>query len=74
MGEAAAHLIAAIDRKGKFSGYYKCSVCQAEFRPNPEFRGELSKTFDAHVQFSHSAKETTGKDVSPIRRMYRNRI
>ena len=42
MGEDA-HLIAAKDRNGRSSGYYKCSLCTAEFRANPEDRGELSK-------------------------------
>jgi hypothetical protein len=70
----AAHVTAVIDRKGKFSGYYKCSLCDAEFRPNPKDRGELSRTFAAHVQFSHSTEETASKDVSPTRRMYRKRI
>lgn len=58
-----AHLITATDRKGKFSGYYKCSICDAEFRPNPQVRGELSKTFAAHRRFSHPAEETTHKDA-----------
>jgi hypothetical protein len=49
-----AHLTAATDRNGKFSGYYKCSLCSAEFRPNPKDRGELSRTFEAHVKHSHS--------------------
>src|SRR5438132_13266037 len=40
--EAVAHLTAATDRSGKFSGYYKCSQCDAEFRPNPKDLGELS--------------------------------
>jgi hypothetical protein len=70
---AVPHLTAAIDRNGQFSGYYKCSLCDAEFRPNPKGLGELSKTFAAYVQFSHSAKETPSKELSPLRRMYRKR-
>jgi len=70
----AAHLIPSADRKGKFSGYYKCSLCDAEFRPNPKDRGELPRTFVAHVQFSHTAKTTQGNDPRPTRQMYRKRI
>ena len=56
--EAIAHLIPAKDRKGRFSGYYKCSLCTAEFRPNPKCLGELSKTFAAHLRLFHSANGT----------------
>jgi len=58
-----AQLILAKDRKGKFSGYYRCSLCNAEFRPNPVDCGELAKTFAAHVRLSHPAQETIHKDV-----------
>ena len=51
----AAHLTAAIDRNGRFSGYYKCSLCDSEFRPNPKNPGEIGATFAAHVRFSHRA-------------------
>ena len=67
----AAHLIPAKDRKGKFSGYYKCSLCPAEFRSNPECPGELSKTFDSHAKYSHSDSNT--EDLSPSHRMYRRK-
>jgi len=50
---ALAHLIPVPDRSGRFSGYYRCSLCAAEFRPNPEDRGELAKAFAAHVKLSH---------------------
>jgi uncharacterized C2H2 Zn-finger protein len=66
MGETA-HLIAAKDRNGRFSGYYKCSRCAAEFRPNPKYIGELSKSFAAHVQFSHSDDAATRKVGNPNR-------
>ena len=52
--ETVPRLIAAKDRNGRFSGYYRCSNCTAEFRPNPEDPGELRKTFAAHVRLSHS--------------------
>ena len=67
----AVHLTAATDRKGRFSGYYKCSVCEAEFRPNPECPGELSKTFDSHAKYSHSDSNT--EDVSSSHRKYRRK-
>jgi hypothetical protein len=68
-----AHLIPAKDRKGRFSGYYKCSLCVAEFRQNPKDPAELSRTFAAHVRLSHLPLETQGKDVSPAARAYRRR-
>ena len=40
-----AHLTAAKDRNGRFSGYYKCSHCNAEFRPNPNNHMEMSIGF-----------------------------
>ena len=59
------HLIAATDRKGRFSGYYKCSLCVAEFRPNPRVPEELSKTFDSHVRLSHCADMANSKKLVP---------
>ena len=54
-----AHLMAAKDRNGRFSGYYKCPLCKAEFRPNPKFPQEILIIFAAHVRYSHPASETT---------------
>jgi hypothetical protein len=65
MGEVA-HLTAATDRKGRFSGYYKCSLCSAEFRPNPKNPGELSKTFAAHVRLLHPAYKKNPVNVNQI--------
>ena len=62
MGEDA-HLTAAKDSKGRFSGYYKCSLCPAEFRPNPENVRELMFFFAAHIRLSHPASKTTRVDV-----------
>jgi hypothetical protein len=56
-------LTAATDRNGKFSGYYRCSLCVAEFRPNPECHKEMTSFFAAHVRLSHPAQDTTSKDV-----------
>ena len=50
-------LIPATDRNGKFPGYYKCSVCVAEFRPNPDDIKEMTFFFAAHVWLSHPAQE-----------------
>lgn len=57
------HLTPAIDRKGKFSGYYRCSLCVAEFRPNPQCLKEIATFFAAHVRLSHPAKEATSQNV-----------
>jgi hypothetical protein len=64
--EAVPHLTAATDRKGKFSGYYKCSLCDAEFRPNPKDRGEMARFFAAHIRLSHPAQHTTRNDVNQV--------
>ncbi len=63
MGEDA-HLTAAKDRNGRFSGYYKCSLCSAEFRRNPHQLGEMIIAFAAHVRLSHPATKTTHEDVN----------
>ena len=57
-------LIPATDRNGKFSGYYKCSVCVAEFRPNPDDIKEMTFFFAAHVRLSHPAQETPPEGVA----------
>jgi len=46
-----AHLTAAMDRMGRFSGYYKCS-------PNPKFPQETLIIFAAHARYSHPGSET----------------
>jgi hypothetical protein len=56
MGEDA-HLTAAKDREGRFSGYYKCSLCDAKFRPNPENRGEMMIIFTRHIERSHCSQQ-----------------
>jgi len=58
MGEDA-RLAAAKDRAGRFSGYYKCSLCNAEFRPNPEDLKELAITFALHVKSVHPDAKTS---------------
>jgi hypothetical protein len=60
---AVAHLLAATDRNGRFSGYYKCSLCAAEFRPNTKQLGEMAFFFSAHVRLSHPAQQTADRDV-----------
>jgi hypothetical protein len=59
-------LTAATDRNGKFSGYYRCSLCVAEFRPNPECLKEMASFFAAHVRLSHPAQKTTPEDVAQV--------
>lgn len=61
--ETIPNLTPAIDRKGKFSGYYRCSLCAAEFRPNPKCLKEIATFFAAHVRLSHPAREATRQDV-----------
>jgi hypothetical protein len=68
-----AHLVAATDRNGRFSGYYRCSLCVAEFRPNPKQLEEMASFFAAHVRLSHCDNKTIRKDVSAAHRMYRKR-
>lgn len=55
MREPPPHLTVAKDRNGRFSGYYRCSLCVAEFRPNPKQLEEITSHFAAHVRLSHSA-------------------
>ena len=62
--EPVPHLNAAKDRNGRFSGYYKCSDCLAEFRPNPNKPGEMAFFFAAHVRLSHPTPVTNGEDVA----------
>jgi len=68
MGEVA-QLIVAKDRNGKYSGYYKCSLCNAEFRPTPKDVKEMAFFFAAHVRLSHPTRENSGKDVNRIHRV-----
>jgi hypothetical protein len=65
---AVAHLSAAKDRNGRFSGYFKCSLCVAEFRPNPECLREMASFFAAHVRLSHPVQKTTPGDVTQATR------
>ena len=58
-----AHLTAAKDRNGRFSGYYKCSLCAAEFRPNPNQLGEMAFFFAGHIRLSHPVHKTDPMDV-----------
>jgi hypothetical protein len=58
------HLTTATDRNGRFSGYYKCSHCVAEFRPNPDAVKEMAFFFAAHVRLSHPAQRDAPEDVA----------
>ncbi len=57
-------LTAATDRNGRFSGYYKCSLCVAEFRPNPNQLGEMAFFFAGHIRLSHPVPKTDHMDVA----------
>jgi hypothetical protein len=58
------HLTAAKTRKGRFSGYYKCSLCEAEFRPNRNDLAEMSKMFTAHLRLAHPDDKKPREDVN----------
>ena len=58
-----AHLIAAKDRNGRFSGYYKCSHCVAEFRPNSNQPREIASFFAGHVRISHPIDKAAPGDI-----------
>ena len=64
MGEDV-HLTAAKDRTGRFSGCYKCSLCEAEFRPNPKNIREIAIFFAAHIRCSHPTLKTPQGSFSP---------
>ncbi len=64
--EGTPHLTASTDRNGRFSGYYRCSLCVAEFRPNPEHLGEMASFFAARVRLSHCDDEATARTESRI--------
>ena len=52
-----AYPTSVIDRKGKFLGSYKCSLCDKEFLPIPFRPGEMAVEFGLHVELSHSSAE-----------------
>jgi hypothetical protein len=56
------YLVSVMSRKGKFLGSYRCSHCDAEFRPNKP--GEVAATFAIHVQQAHPPDRTTREDVN----------
>jgi hypothetical protein len=62
--DPSPHLTAVIDRNRRFSGYYRCSHCEAEFRPNPENLSEMISLFAAHIRLSHPVDKTTSEDVN----------
>jgi hypothetical protein len=62
MGEDA-RLIAASDRKGGFSGYYRCSLCDATFRPNPDHRREMMVFFARHVEQWHPSQKSERREA-----------
>ncbi len=82
MGDVA-HLIAATDREGRFSGYYRCSLCDATFRPNPVDRCEMMNcptlipsgfyfrpvgTFHSSVGHGADARSTGPKHIQSLTR------
>jgi len=62
-----AHLIAAKDRTGRFSGYYKCSLCVAEFRgDDPKQLKETAFFYAAHVRLAHPPDKATLEDLNNV--------
>jgi hypothetical protein len=57
------HLIAAKDRCGRFSDYFKCSLCNAEFRRNLTNPREIALLFAAHIRLSHADPKATRKQA-----------
>jgi hypothetical protein len=49
-----AYPVSVKDRKGKFLGSYRCSLCEKEFFPVPYRPGEMAVTFGIHVEQSHT--------------------
>jgi hypothetical protein len=41
--------LAPVKIKGKFTGDYKCSLCDTRFRPHPKDQGVMATEFAAHV-------------------------
>jgi hypothetical protein len=66
-----AHLIAAKDRSGRFSGYYKCSRCVAEFRGDSKELKETAFFFAAHVRLAHPSDKDSLEDLNNAARILR---
>ena len=49
-----AYPTSVMDRKGRFLGIYKCSLCDKEFLPIPFRPGEMAVKIGIHVEQSHS--------------------
>jgi hypothetical protein len=45
--------LAPVKIKGKFTGDYKCSLCDTNFRPHPTNQGVMATEFAAHVGTAH---------------------
>ena len=41
------------DATGKFTGFYKCSACDAEFKPHPLKPEAMSQEFTSHIMRHH---------------------
>ena len=46
-------LLSAKDVNGKFTGFYKCSACDTEFKPHPLKPYAMSQEFTSHVMRYH---------------------
>ena len=59
-----AYLVAVKDDEGTPTGYYRCSLCNAEIRSNPQNPGDMAIVFAVHVGHAHRNPRGPIEDVS----------
>jgi hypothetical protein len=59
-----AYLVVLRDPTGASTGYYRCSLCNAEFHSDPEKPDEMASNFAVHVGYAHRGRRKVGEDVS----------
>lgn len=59
-----AQLVSVKDRKGKFTGNYRCVLCDMEFRPDPAKPASMHQEFQTHLQQAHPSRKKTREDVN----------
>ncbi|HEY5214387.1 MAG TPA: hypothetical protein VIJ38_15335 [Acidobacteriaceae bacterium] len=52
------------DHKGKWTGNYKCSLCDTEFRKHPNNPATMTDEFNAHVRSVHPSAKMPDEDVN----------
>jgi hypothetical protein len=58
------HLVLLKDSSGKFTGAYGCTLCDIEFRPDPNNLHAIHEEFTGPRQLSHQSSKTTREDVN----------